>query len=518
MQLTFPQSGPVYFLARIVICFALGFVGAYAQAPTNYWPLMFVALSGFYVCTAQSERPLVALALGYAFGIGYYVSGLAWIGNAFKVEGNPFSWVMPIAVIGLPMLLSVFPMFTAYISRRFFNLHHFSGLLGFVAVLTFMEWTRGHIFSGFPWNLYGHMWSFLLPAIQITAFTDVFFLTLLTIFWTALPGLLFLHPHFDKSKVILVVLAVATFSGSFALGVWHLRKHPTEFRSDVYFNIVQPNIPQSEKWQRDKMVEAFYKHVELSYAKIPEKATTFVVWPETALTPWFANDRSSMRAIKDSLKSYAGTAYLMTGALRFNEENETNHNSLVLIDDQGQTLQVFDKSHLVPFGEYVPLKQFIPIKPVANFNGFVSGNGPETFETPEKIRYSPMVCYEIIFSGAVIDHKGPRPDFIVNVTNDAWYGDSPGPYQHFVQAMFRAVEEGVPVVRAANTGISGLIDPVGRVIRQSYLFEEVSILERLPKAVAAQNKTPYFGFIILWGSILALFATGLIFKLRSDKF
>lgn len=500
--------------AKIVASFVLGYAGAYAMPPWGYWFMLFPALSGFYILTGTSASARQALVLGWFFGLGYYIAGLSWVGNAFKVEGNPFSWVLPIAVAGLPMMLSCFSALAGMLARRFYALNKVTGFLGFTGILATGEWLRGHVFTGFPWNLYGHAWAEMLPVVQIVYYTDVYFLTLLTVFWMTLPGFLFLGKDAGRrTKSALVLIAALSFAVCHGLGNARLNANPTEFHEDVSVQIVQPNIAQSDKWQRDKMVSIFYRHVDLSRTVDAGAGdgTTYVVWPETALSQWFAQDRSSMKAIADALASHQGKAYLLTGLLRKAPESDRYLNSIALINDKGEISNLYDKSHLVPFGEYVPFQKWIPLEPVVRFSGFLPGGGVKSFTTPEGLSYSPLVCYEVIFSGKVVE-RGTRPDFIVNVTNDGWYGRSAGPHQHFTQAVFRAVEEGVPVVRSANTGVSGLADAYGRVLYRSELFEESAKTFRLPKKIATPAKSPYFESIILWGLLLSLMAVGAIYK------
>ncbi len=488
-KIRFPRS----FWPCSALSFAAGGFACLGMAPWNAWPVLLVSLSALYVLIAQSRAPRAAFFYGWLFSFSYFLFGLLWVGNALLVKGNPYAWAWPLAVCGLPLLLSFFPALGLYAARKFGNLSDGRGFLAFTAFFAGSEWLRGYLFTGFPWNLFGYTWAGLPEMIQNVAVGNIYFLTWLTVFWFSLPGFLFLKSGTKKENTGLVLFAVFSFVLCFGFGYWRLAGAPSgPSEKSVHIKLVQPSIPQDEKWERELMIRHFSRQVALSRAEGEQPGgTTFIIWPETSLSYWLAQDPSAIGMIRDALRSYSGTAYLLTGMLRHDPEQKKYFNSLVMIDRDGTISNVYDKHHLVPFGEYIPYQPWIPLRPVVQFTGFASGRGPQTFTTPEGISYSPVICYEIIFSGMLTDRPG-APDFIVNVTNDAWYGISPGPHQHFTQAVFRAVEEGIPVVRAANTGFSGLIDPYGRIMEKSELFQEYEKILALPaKNMVLKNYIAY---------------------------
>ncbi len=487
-------------------CLAAGIVSALAMAPANIFLALFVGLSAFYILLSKATSGLQAFFFGWAFGAGYFITSLSWIGNALLVEGNPYIWAWPLAVIGFPGSLGLFTAFSGWAIHKFATPQKLSGLLSFTGFFALFEWLRGHVFTGFPWNLFGYTWVDILPIVQIVSFSNVYFLTLLTIFWAALPGFLYLSNQTTKLKIITASCAVLLFATCFGYGSWRLQTHQTEYVDDVSLRIVQPNILQSKKWDRTKIVSNFYVHVELSYSDKTEKGTTYVIWPETALSHWFVQDKSSMLAIGDALNSYDGNAHLLTGILRRTPESKTYFNSLMQINEKRETKEVYDKSHLVPFGEYIPYQSLIPIGPVSQFSGLTPGDGIQTLTTKQGLRYSPLICYEIIFPGKVIRRDEPSPDVMINITNDAWYSFSAGPHQHFVHAVFRAIEEGIPVARSANTGFSGLVDPLGRILHKTELFEENTKNLLLPKKIRVFKGSYIF-------ETLAFLALSLVFCL-----
>lgn len=432
--------------------------------------------------------------MGFLFSLGYHVHGLLWVGNALLVEGNSFRWVWPLSVIGLPCLLSLFSAGFTALARKFSDPAKLTGVLFFAVMLALSEWVRGHIFSGFPWNLYGHTWTASLPMLQIVNLFGMYALTLFTVIWMAFPGYLIISRLSINTKAILTFLLLASVTGVYLYGSMRLNANQTVYDMDTSIRVVQPNIRQDLKWKPELMAEHFMELLSLSEpysnASKEENHKTYIVWPETAMPPQVLDSVDAGRAVQATLAAFPHEAYLLTGALRVVYENDKKayYNSLLAMNAHQEGLAIYDKSRLVPFGEFIPFQKFIPIRPVVQFNGFMAGTGTQTIEMPSGQGITPLICYEVIFPGMARGGE-KRPDMIVNITNDAWYGDSAGPYQHFMQVIIRAVEYGVPVVRSANTGISGIIDPYGRILAQTGLFQKSALTNPLP--VKTQERTLY---------------------------
>ncbi len=468
---------------KALLCFAAGGFSSLAMAPASLWPALFVGLSTLYIALVKAHATKTAFLYGWLFGFGYFLFGLSWIGNALLIEGNPYKWAWPLAVSGLPFILSFFTASACALSKHFSDLKKISGFLSFCSLMIIFEWLRGHVFTGFPWNLFGYTWGEILPLIQVVSLSDIYLLSFLTVLWATLPGYLYISVK-DKDKMkqalILALLILSSFIATYGYGSWRLNNASLEYHEDIEIRIVQPNIEQKDKWDRAKMMSNFQKLLDLSRPDSHSNKTTYIIWPETALSQWFLQDKISREQISMLLTSYENSAILITGALRNDLEKEEYFNSLIIMNTNGEITNIYNKHHLVPFGEYIPFQKWIPLTPVVNFTGFVKGNGPQTYKTPEGLSYLPLICYEAIFPGKA-QKENLSPDFIINITNDAWYGKSAGPYQHFMQNKFRALETGTPLVRSANTGISALIDPYGRVTGISGLFETSSNTMKLPK-------------------------------------
>lgn len=506
-------------LRALPLCFFAGGLSALSMAPWNASWILALTLPALYLSLHFSRSGMGASLAGWLFGFGYFVFSLYWIGNALLVEGNPYKWAWPLAVCGLPALLAFFTAFAALSLHKAAQLERFSGWLAFAALLTVFEWLRGHLFTGFPWNLFGYTWSEVLPILQTASFSGVYGLTFLTILWTSVPGYLLLAPQKSGQAAMLVVLS--SFAACYSFGLWRLNALPLSYHENIAVRIVQPNIDQAEKWQREAMDGHFRKHMNLS-APLPgsentHQDATYIIWPETAMSYRYTSSPLAMAELSQILSTYPGPAYLFTGLLSFDPQTRSYQNALAMIDKNGEISNIYGKHHLVPFGEYIPFQKWIPLKTVTSFSGFEKGPGPQSFPTPEGLRYSPLVCYEIIFPGLSIPEEGPRPDFILNVTNDAWYGISPGPHQHLVQAQYRAVETGLPVIRSANTGFSGIMAPNGEKTIIGNLFTENAENLPLPQGYPPPALSSKDRNTALFLAIIPLCLVALIKKRKTQK-
>lgn len=503
---------------RHLVILISGAICSFAMQPFEFWPALLLGFSAYWLLLTSFDKKRHAWLGSFLFGLGYFVAGTWWIGNALLVDGNPFLWALPFASVGFQALLALFPMVFGALSQHFFPGRSLPSYLFFIVMMSFAEWTRGHWFTGFPWNLFGMTWTSSLAFAQMASYGGIYLLSLFTVFLAALPGFLWLGLLSKRGKTILAGLAIFISLVNYAWGYQRLQRHPTEYNKDVIVQVVTPNIPQGDKWNPDLTAANFYKTIRLMQ---PEAARSFgdratgksrvIVLPETALLPSVFQSPEAMKAIQSVLASYPEKTYLMSGALRheyLEDGKKKYYNSLVAIDQAGATLTKFDKFHLVPFGEYMPYQKYIPVGPVVKFSGFERGTGPAIWSLPGLPDLSPLVCYEIIFAGRV---KPPQthPKWMVNVTNDAWYGISPGPYQHLAQTIFRAIEEGMPVIRSTNTGISAVIDSMGRVVSASPLFEDYVQTLNLPEPVTGNIYSRYPD-LIYFSAIILLLAVAIL--------
>lgn len=466
-----------------ILAFLLGSMSALSMAPTFHVWALLIGLSGLYILLALSPTQFCASLSGYSFGLGYFGFGLSWIGNALLVEGNAYAWAWPLAIAGFPIILSLFTAFGSLCTKRFCNLKKITGFAGFIFFMSISEWLRGNILTGFPWNLFGYSWAEHLEIVQIISLGDIYLLNILTIFWLSSLGFLMVSESKIPLKAITAILVLASFAGNYTYGAQRLSQNPTQYDETIKLILIQPNIKQSEKWKEDKIIPNFEKLLSLIQEALNAEtgeANIYVALPETSFPPFITENQQAKDMLAQSLSVYKGNVFVIAGVLRHDKELSHYYNSVVMFDKNAKIINIYDKHHLVPFGEYIPFNEIIDIAPIVGFSGFQAGSGPAIEKTHQSLHYYPVICYEVIFPHIFSRLKGNQGTIIINVTNDAWYGDSAGPYQHFTQTKFRAIESNTPLIRVANTGISSVIDPYGREIQKSHLFQTVTISNFLP--------------------------------------
>jgi apolipoprotein N-acyltransferase len=463
---------------RALLAIGAGAFGVLALPPFGFFAAMFVSftLLVWLVDGAAASpgsgivrRLWPAFCTGWLFGFGYFVAGLWWLGHALLVDSDQFAWALPLAILGLPAFLAVFYGLATALARLLW-----SDGVGRIAALALgfglLEWLRSFAFTGFPWNAIGYGMMPMPLMMQSAHVVGMLGVTILAVFVFAAPALLGTR----QGAVAGIGLAVLLFAAHLGYGYYALHLPEPAFRADApapVVRVVQPAIDQEQKMDSDADRKAiFEKHLTLSAAppKDGGKRPDIIVWPETALPFILTDNQDALTRIADVL---ADDQILITGAVRAEDMGPGKppryYNSIYVIDGRGQIIGASDKVHLVPFGEYVPFETVLDqfgIQNIVEMPGGFSAAARRTLLTlPSSIRLYPLLCYEIIFP----DEMTPeitKADAIVNVTNDAWFGDTPGPYQHFQQARVRAVEYGLPLIRSANTGISALVDAHGRLI------------------------------------------------------
>jgi apolipoprotein N-acyltransferase len=483
---------------RAAIAFLAGAASVLAMAPFNIWPVLFLTLplAVWLIDGAGAGKlggwPAAALS-GWWFGFGYFLGGLYWVGNALLVDASTFGWLLPFAVAGLPAGLAIF-MAIGFLLARLIWTRDSSRILSLAVALTVAEWLRGHVLTGFPWNALGYALSNPLALAQTASLIGLWGLTFLTVAIFASPAALI----DDKSTTRRVWLAPALALVALAImgiyGTLRLAREPTRLVESVKLRIMQPNLPQDAKFNYGAKAEVMRKYLALSDRSTGPQSSglrgaSVLIWPESAFPFFLAREAEAMAQIANLLPQ--GTI-LITGAVRPPDTAPPGqpvtraYNSIYVIDHDGSILSIYDKLHLVPFGEFLPFQTameklgFTQITKVQG--GFIAGARRRPIELPRTPRMLPLICYEVIFPGDIAS-RDERPAWIVNVTNDGWFGNSPGPYQHLQQARVRAVEEGLPIVRAANTGISAIIDPFGRIVAQLGLGTEGVLDATLPAAI-----------------------------------
>lgn len=478
--------------APLARAFLWGLAAALALPPVHLLPVLLFSVPALLRLVEQAPNLKRTALTGWCYGFGLALAGLYWITEPILTEAQDFWWLVPLAAPALAFAVAFYtipPVLAARLVRP-----GLGRVLVFTGVWGLSNLAQQFLFTGFPWNFWGTDWAipgtlgniFLQPA----SLFGVYGLTLLTVFLATMP-------LFGRKGLAALVAALAIWAGY----GW-VRLATPEGQTDTKVALLQPDFPEPPDFSRPALLANWQRLLAMSQAGIKAGATT-VIWPEAA-SPWLLQSDDNARA---QLAAVTGTTPIIAGSLRIAGPKDYR-NSLIVTDGPQPPLAVYDKWKLVPFGEYMP--HWIPLKIIPSLleGGFTPGSGPETIANiPGLPAFAPIICYEAIFSGQIID-EAQRPAWIVNITDDAWFGDSAGPRQHFADVRLRAVEEGLPLVRAANSGISAVIDPFGRVTSLLPLDAQGVLVAPLP---AAQPATLYarWGLEIPLTLSIALLIAGL---------
>ncbi|MDA9401183.1 apolipoprotein N-acyltransferase [Bradyrhizobium sp. CCBAU 45389] len=482
---------------RAVIAMAAGALSVLALAPFNLFPVLFITFPVlvWLIDGTGAGRyggiPAAALT-GYWFGLGYFVPGLYWIGYAFFVDADIFAWLTPFAVLGLPAYLSIFTALGFALARLLWT-KNATRVLALAASLTIAEWLRGHALTGFPWNAFGYALSEPLPLAQTASLIGLWGMTFLTVAIFASPAALIDRTPDRRVAWRAPAAAIALLIVMSIFGAIRLSLNPTTMVAGAKLRLMQPNLQQDAKFNYAAKAEVMKKYLALSDRASGPQSTgvrdaTILIWPESAFPFFLTREADAMAQIADLLPK--GTV-LITGSVRAPDLPRGTpitraYNSIYVIDHDGSVLAVYDKLHLVPFGEFLPYQELMEKLGFEQLTrvrgGFIAGSVRHALPVPTAPSALPLICYEAIFPGEVAG-RNERPGWIVNLTNDGWFGISTGPYQHLEQARMRAIELGLPLVRSANTGISAVIDPVGRTVASLGLGIEGILDASLPAAI-----------------------------------
>ncbi|MCH9765100.1 MAG: apolipoprotein N-acyltransferase [Alphaproteobacteria bacterium] len=532
---------------RLAVAVLAGAASVLALAPFFAWPILFVTvpcliwlIDGCNHGESLRDSVWSAALAGWLFGFGYFSAGLFWVGEAFLVQADLFLLALPFAVTLLPAGLALFFAAAAAVARVFW-MPGFARVLVLAVTLTMAEWLRGHVFTGFPWNTLGYGFTASLPMMQVVSWIGVYGLTIFVVTLSAAPAVAAVDAtEQDRGGWAAVkgaVLTVVILASFWSYGTWRLTTATPTFVEGVRMRVVQASIPQREKWVPENQERIFASHLTLSQQNAAGVADdlagiTHVIWPEVAM-PFLPLE---IPAVQQRIGAMLppGT-HLLSGALRRDPPNvkpggasptkqstpRRAYNSLLVFDSDGQVPLIYDKIHLVPFGEYLPFQtilEAIGLRQLSRMRGgFASGAEPRPLlNIGQMSGIAGLICYEAIFPGQVSAGTRPedRPQLYINVTNDGWFGNTTGPRQHFHQAQVRAVEMGVPLLRSANNGISAMIGPAGRVFQRLDLNHKGSFDASVPKPL---RQTIYgrFGDWTLIG-LLALFM-GLVCGLTTAR-
>jgi apolipoprotein N-acyltransferase len=462
-----------------IAVFLAGILCGLAQAPIFF----MVGLVGFSVLVYliyDSVSVKEAVKRNIAFSFGYFGYGFYWTAIAISVYIEDFWWMIPIALIGLPL---IFCFFTSLITICVWHFrHHIHYVMIYTILWLLMEWVTSWIFTGLPWMLVGYSVGFSDILSQTATIAGVWGLSFILFNSSSIFYYIWKQDEniVRRADIYYFIMIFAIIS---LYGVWRLNQYPLNF-SDTRIRIVQPSIPLSQKWDVDIFWQNLDLYSRLSLVNTPIKPD-IIIWSEAAVVAPYQIEPVNLYLSELARKA---NATLITGAV--SSKNDKYYTSLIAIGPKGELLFEYNKMHLVPFGEYVPLRKFIPTtfkKLTHGLEDYSPGTTEKIFSIDKpKVKIRPMICYESIFADEVITLGS---DLFVNITNSSWYGNSTASYHLFYVNKFRAIENATPVIVSANTGISGIFDSVGRIIGKTKINDITTLDMYAPQKIS--DTTPY---------------------------
>lgn len=487
---------------HLALAAGLGVAIATGQAPLGLWPVALAALAMLTARIAAEAQVARAVWLGWIAGAGHFAAALFWIVEPFMVEPWRYGWMAPFALVLMAFGMALFWALAAGAAAAVGGAAPGRRAIGFAVALAGADLLRGYAFTGFPWALVGHLWIGT-PVMQAVALVGPVGLTLIATLAAALPVL----GRGPCARAGLLALSVSALALIWVAGVVRLAAPDPASARDIRVRLIQPNAAQALKWRED-MWRMFLDRQMAQTALPADRPLDLIVWPETAV-PYLLDDAGPLFA---AIAATAGGVPVAAGVQR--AEGARYFNTLAVTDAAGRITSVYDKWHLVPFGEYLPYGDLLARFGISAFaaqsgGGYTPGPGPRVLDLGAAGKVLPLICYEAVFPQ---DLRTPeRADWILQVTNDGWFGNLSGPFQHLAQARLRAVEQGLPLLRSANTGVSAVIDAKGRVL-QTLALNSAGILDaEVPAALPATlyARTGDLPATILIGlALLALAAVG----------
>ena len=494
---------------RNLAAYVFGVFSTLTLAPFFLFPLLIPSFSGLlWLLDAAPSRRRMFLD-GWWWGWGFYMTGLYWMCIALLTDPEKFGWLIPPALFGLTGVIALYPAIACWL-MSWLRVRGLSKIVVFTIIWTLVDYARGHLFTGFPWNLPGYSFNFSNASLQMASLVGIYGLSWFALLLATSPVALGIK---KKGVIYVASLWMLFLLGSvWGAGRLHQANSIPEAQrtvSGVMLRLVQADIDQPHKWDFALQMAGLQENIGLTRSPGLENVT-HVIWPETAVP--FVMSKGAPIAFKLGAM-LPPDKILITGTVRSETEGESWRvwNSLMALDHGGTILGSYDKIHLVPFGEFLPLRRLFPKKwltPVGDTD-FSSGTAGHLVELPGLPPVLPLICFEVIFPELLLPDE-LHPQWLLSVTNDAWFGTSTGPYQHFEMARMRAVEQGIPLVRVANTGISAVVDSFGQVIATMPLGVKGIIDVKLPAAQGANTIYNYIKRLII--PFLVLVGMALILK------
>ncbi len=494
-----------------LICLLLGILTSFSLPPYNLFFINFLTLPVLlYILINYVNNKIISFFVGWIFGFGYFISNLYWITNSLTFDAN-FKFIIPFALTLIPLFLGIFYGLGTFLCN-FFNLKNkFSSILIFSIFFGGVEFLRSFIFGGFPWNLLVFSFSNNINSLQILSYVGTYSLNLLSITIFLLP-VIFFFKYKKLTKFIIFSLSLILVVINFLYGNLVLKN----FEKKKYDNlssiirVISPNIPIERFLSNQHVEKNINELISLSDPHILNK--TIFIYPEGIITSIYLKD---LKLFKDIFKENYNINHKVILGINSINQNKI-YNSLIVLNNESELLHKYNKNKLVPFGEFLPFENFlkrIGLKKITQgYQSFSADDKREILEI-DKLKFIPLICYEIIYSGKINPNKNYY-DFILNISEDGWFGKTIGPEQHLTHSIFRSIEEGKNVIRSTNNGISAFVNPKGQIIKQIKKkgYFDVKKIKRVNKTYFAKHGNKIFFYFVL---IYITFTV--ILKIRENK-
>ena len=492
-------------LPLYIIPFVIGVLTSYSLPPYSFFFINFFTfpLLLYYLLLNQKNGKWTSFKIGWMFGFGYFLSNLYWIVNSLTFE-EVFINLIPFALILVPLFLGIFYGFATLLSSFFKLKKNFSSIIIFTVFFSVIEYLRSFILGGFPWNLIVYSFTDYLEMIQTVSLIGTYSLNLISITLFLLPTIIFFN-YKKKNKIFLLSFIVFILFFNFIYGSTNLKKYEKTKKIDLDFviKVISPKIDIERFYQNEETEKIILDLVKISN---PSKLkNTLFIFPEGVISNIYLQDLKNYSYVFK--ESFSDKHKIILGISSY--ENSKIFNSFVVLDKNLNILAKYNKNKLVPFGEYLPLEKIlsnIGLKKITQGYQSFSSDTKRKIISINNINFLPLICYEIIYSGK-IKEKYQIFDFIINISEDGWFGDSLGPHQHFSHSIFRSIEEGKSVIRSANNGISAYINPKGQVINKIKSTErgvlEIENFKKIKKTIfSSYGNNIFFCFLIFYISLI----------------
>jgi len=487
-----------------IIPFFIGLISSFSLPPYSFFFINFITfpILLLYFIFNHRKGKWTSFKIGWMFGFGYFISNLYWITNSLTFE-ETFKNLIPFAFVVIPLFLGIFYGIGTLTCSLFKLEKKFSSILIFSFFLSLIEFIRSFIFGGFPWNLISYSWSDYLQSLQILSFIGTYSFNLLCITFFLIPTIIFFEYSFKK-KLFSLIFATLILTFNFFYGDLVIKKHENVNKTTLnsLIKIVSPKIEIDRFFQNETPEKLILELVKLSKPNHSKK--TIFIFPENVLANIYLEDLKNYNYI--FLENYSDKHKIIIGANSFT--NSKIFNSMVVLDNKANILSKYNKNKLVPFGEFLPFESFFSnfgLKKITQgYQSYTASNKRDVINL-NNISFLPLICYEIIFSGE-INKNNNNFQFILNISEDGWFGDSIGPYQHFSHSIFRSIEEGKNLIRVANSGISAFINPKGQIISQiksteKGVIEIKSFKESKKTFFSSYGNKIFFYFLLIYISL-----------------